>query len=611
MNNLKPPKIPAWRRSVAVVFWAVYSIFVASILLFLAVEIRPQLLQFINVDGVQYYAMMSRYVADERLVFTRRPISKISSRLYGGDEFDSLPREDAVRQWLYEDSFNDYGFRTNRSAPPFSVLFLGDSFVEFGESDHSTLSEEFATQTKLSTFNAGLAFYGPPQYLELYRRFVKLLNPSIVVIGVFSGNDARDMHSYNEWLTTGQYYHFGDQNRGIVFRYLAAMRDVLKFISRKVGTLIEAKATENLTQIDVVQQTIDQPNKSDSSGPSGNSPPFPVWGPQNGTVRVGAEDLPMVFSYWNPPYRSEELLATPEWEALQNVVAEIEQDKRKSKVRVIWLLIPTKLEVYGRQAQWPMTSDTAFRRSLETQLMFEDNFSGAFRKIADDFKLEYVDLLPEFRKLAANCVLYYPTDSHWNAYARRLAAKLLADKLVRGDTVPTLGEKVGENFCGKSSEFFGRSFEVSQESLDPAHLLANQSISDEQALGAAAAQLGLRPSRYMHGYVDWLERIPDGSVKLGGWAVDTNGDGSPLSLVIFAQGKGLPVVPTIGERPDVKDAYRLADRQSENLAFVVVSPSSIACGPTDNFVVVAVNNKKEYARIPFWKSANPECKPTG
>ena len=55
----------------------------------------------------------------------------------------------------YHASYTNKGFRTNSSKPPFDVLVIGDSYIEFGESDDSTLSELLKQESGLSTLNLG------------------------------------------------------------------------------------------------------------------------------------------------------------------------------------------------------------------------------------------------------------------------------------------------------------------------------------------------------------------------------------------------------------------------------------------------------------------------
>jgi hypothetical protein len=97
-----------------------------------------------------------------------------------------------------------------------------------------------------------------------------------------------------------------------------------------------------------------------------------------------------------------------------------------------------------------------FKTRLAQQLNFENNFSDAVRKIADRLELEYLDLLPAFRQLASNCILYYPTDTHWNIYARRVAASMLSTMLVKSNTkqLPIGVSGIKTELCGKASEYY-------------------------------------------------------------------------------------------------------------------------------------------------------------
>src|SRR5262245_25367425 len=142
---------------------------------------------------------------------------------------------------------------------------------------------------------------------------------------------------------------------------------------------------------------------------------------------------------------------TQQWRNLERIMMTVKSYGQQSNVRVIWLLIPTKEQVYGRQAR---VSDE-LKTLLAQQLNFEDNFSDAFHKTADRLELEYLDLLPAFRQLAPNCILYYPTDTHWNIYGRRVAASMLSMVLTKSKMKASLDlSAFNTDLCGQASEYY-------------------------------------------------------------------------------------------------------------------------------------------------------------
>lgn len=139
------------------------------------------------------------------------------------------------------------------------------------------------------------------------------------------------------------------------------------------------------------------------------------------------------------------------------------------------------------------------------------------------------------------------------------------------------------------------------------HLLAGRDLKTANDLRAAATELGLVESPKLRGYVDKLSLLPGRSIRLQGWVLDLSGDGSPVSIVVFARGKSLPIVQSSGQRPDVRRSFKLTNQQSANLAFAVSSGTPTGCLPIKSLMVVAITKNDEYFQLPFWDKA-PPCK---
>ena len=138
----------------------------------------------------------------------------------------------------------------------------------------------------------------------------------------------------------------------------------------------------------------------------------------------------MRFIYWNQPVGTDELLKTEEWKAIKQVLKDYEHLATQYGIRPIVVFVPTKLEIYG--SQYVKESGEHFLEKIGTQLQFEDNSRDALSKLLRDTNLHFVDLLPEFRKMAkAGKLLYYPFDTHWNVTGRRLAAEVIARSFVQ------------------------------------------------------------------------------------------------------------------------------------------------------------------------------------
>ena len=150
---------------------SIYLFFSSTFLLFSTLELFPDLLHLIKLERVPYYFAKSQLVQDPYLIFTPRFRQKtVALHDFRGDMYSATYGVD-VLPMEYRASYDVNGFRTNSSTPPIDILVIGDSFIEIGESDESTFSEILKRVSKLSTLNLGRSWYGPSQYLELFKSY--------------------------------------------------------------------------------------------------------------------------------------------------------------------------------------------------------------------------------------------------------------------------------------------------------------------------------------------------------------------------------------------------------------------------------------------------------
>jgi hypothetical protein len=132
-----------------------------------------------------------------------------------------------------------------------------------------------------------------------------------------------------------------------------------------------------------------------------------------------------------------------------------------------------------------------------------------------------------------------------------------------------------------------------------AAVLAAYLIPNERILAAAASAAGLQLSDKLRGYVDEITRNNNQQVTIRGWAADLVGQGTPLTILIFADGRNMLGTLTKGARHDVAQALKLSKPAASNVAF----QGEFSCSPGEGLVVVAVTQKKSYA--PLNQAARP------
>lgn len=381
-------------------------------MLYSILEFFPGLLNVMNLQQIRYYAQRAEYSPDPSLVFVPRQGERvINSPEFRGDGY-SPAYGIQVEPIPYHASYTSDGFRTNSSILPFDILVLGDSYIEIGESDETTFSELLKQQSGLSTLNLGRSWYGPPQYLEVLKRYGLRAKAKFALLCFFSGNDAEDTRQYMRWQRGGEggdYYSFIVGRKNYFIRYLHALRDSYVVIREWIKNLFtKGIGTKELVSVDEVHSTGVHPDL--------------------GIFHLDGKIVAMNFNYWNKHATSDQLLATEEWKRLGTVVAEFKEVAIRNEILPLIVFIPTKTEVYG--SLFSKQSGQRFLVKIRDQLKFETNSAEAIDTLAQEAGVQVINLLPHFQELARRGkVLYYPFDTHWNIAGRKAAAEIIGSTL--------------------------------------------------------------------------------------------------------------------------------------------------------------------------------------
>ena len=403
-------------RTTTSLLFTIYVLFSSTFLLFTVLEFVPSLAKHIKLRQIRYYAQRKHWQPDPTLVFipSRAPTwdTDFLGDLYSPDYGVPHP---AIP---YHATYTPEGFRENSSSPPFEVVLIGDSYVEIGETDQQTLSEQLTLVSGSRTFNLGREWYGPFQYLELFKRYAPRLKPRYAVLCFFDGNDIEDTKQYLRWQKGNSYYTFV-LSTNYVGRYFMAFRDSYEFLLNQAERFVDRRWSTTPTTAGTEER---QPVPKQGEGRSSDLHP------DLGLVTLRDRLLPMRFRYWNQPLATGQLLESEEWQAVGQVLKDLQQLATEHGIVPVTLFIPTKVEVYG--ALHSPRSGHHFLQRISEQVRFENNSHDAFLAIAEQAGILTVDLLPAFRSLAREGkVLYYPFDTHWNPLGRRTAAEILAASL--------------------------------------------------------------------------------------------------------------------------------------------------------------------------------------
>ncbi len=117
--------------------------------------------------------------------------------------------------------------------------------------------------------------------------------------------------------------------------------------------------------------------------------------------------------------------------------------------------------------------------------------------------------------------------------------------------------------------------------LDPIERLTRSQVYDNASLASAARAAKLVPVDTVRGHIDETSRLPDGQVRMAGWAANLLGDGTPLTVIAFAAGRGTVLGRTDGPRDDVTTDQRLSAAAARHVKIAGL----VQCGRREAIVV--------------------------
>jgi len=324
---------------------------------------------------------------DPELLFRRRPGLRFRGRA-SGDLVD-LYGIATDRRYDVDVSYDRSGFRNPTDRTSAEIALIGDSFVEAAlVPDSSILGARLERLTGRATVTLGTSGYGPQQELVVLRRYAMPLRPAEVVLAFFEGNDLLDAYRYEN--ARASYGAFGASAD-------SALEDVTTFRSRSL--------TWNALR-SVAVMTQPRPRED---GPSARG---------RSCVLDGGERL--YFAY------EERSLEPNELEGLE-ITFDVIRDARRAAegggARFLLLFVPVKFRVYeGRCVE-----------SGEIVAGWASNdLPERMRSFAETEGIDFLDLTPPLRAAAAKGrLLYFQDDGHWNAAGIDIAARAVADRLIR------------------------------------------------------------------------------------------------------------------------------------------------------------------------------------
>jgi hypothetical protein len=107
------------------------------------------------------------------------------------------------------------------------------------------------------------------------------------------------------------------------------------------------------------------------------------------------------------------------------------------------------------------------------------------------------------------------------------------------------------------------------------------------------AAAGLHSDEAIIGKIDQFDKQTNESLRVAGWALDRSGDGSPLIVAIYVDGKARLTVNTKGPHAEVTKAFNLPDKLISNVSF----SGTFNCAAADGMTLVISPSDGRFTRL--------------
>ncbi len=316
------------------------------------------------------------FTADKDIGYTNTP--NMNLRWTGG-EFDFSARTNAL-------GFRDYPFKKDGRKV---VLALGDSFcwgfgVDFEKIYLTILEKSVGTRI----LKAGVCGYGTLHAEELLKKIGPQIQPDIVMLNFFIGNDFYENTGVrNLTVVDGRFREVPPRTSSFVHKAITMLRGRLRLVEFAISKIKSSPPLFGFVR---------------RLGLAGND-------------LIGEMDLYTATE--NPQ-------VTGAYAVTKKIIVKLNRSANSIGAKLVVVLIPTKNQVD------PERFENELRRmGLDPAGYDLDRPNRLLKKTLDELGIESLDLLPGFRanrKSKPDVELYFTVDKHWTESGHQLAARLIA-----------------------------------------------------------------------------------------------------------------------------------------------------------------------------------------
>jgi lysophospholipase L1-like esterase len=367
-----------------------------------------------------------------RLLFTPRyyapfePDSRLLYRLVPGAERERrLPAADGGERITYR--VNRAGFRGDEleaRGRATRVVVYGDSFIQ---AEFSRLENTFAerlewrlaerTGKAVEVVNAGVAGYGPDQILRKLERELDLLDPALVIVAIYAGND------------------FGDLVRNKLYRLDSdgSLRENEAALSPSLAANLGLSGRESIVKRIGREARRALARRDGREALAGISAParMEAWLRQARSEwdEYAAGGDPVVRELLRDPYNADVSLtphsdsARYKVELMDRLLGRMHDLAVAHEVPLVLVLIPHPIDVCGGHESGEVDR-RLYPEYRPTAL------TDALASIAERRGIPYVDLFGPFEEHGARELYFRSADDHWNDFGQRVGADRVAEFLL-------------------------------------------------------------------------------------------------------------------------------------------------------------------------------------